>query len=295
MLVNMRLAARLRSAATRTHIAMAVLLICTIASPGAIQAQGLIWSLPADGTWIRYEGTYKQVEIRPNASEGDLAINWIREVTIKSLGQETAEYEIDYVKQTGPCRWIEIKVVTGKPSESGIDPGPIGARIYKVLVPEARVIGDVKDKTDIEVSYLQIVKGWRKTGSDPEPKEIKAKVLQVYPAISLLRHYKAIPADTGEAEDPEIGIGPVDAIKYTATFQIESRTSRSTHTAEIWRSKAVPFGLAKWKVEIELEKKTNIEPRSAFKGVSKIQVEMKAQETGVDAKSDLILPEAAAP
>ena len=36
--------------------------------------------------------------------------------------------------QEQPCRWIEIKVVTGHPSEVGIR-GPV--RIYKVLVPEA--------------------------------------------------------------------------------------------------------------------------------------------------------------
>ncbi len=68
-----------------------------------------------------------------------------------------------------PCRWIEIKVLTGKPSESGVEPGPVGERIYKILVPEERVVGDVADGEKIPFSFLDIVKGFRKMAATMTP------------------------------------------------------------------------------------------------------------------------------
>ena len=113
-----------------------------LASLGSATAQGLILNLPKkDGAWVRYEGTVKQVEFRPDAAEGDITMEWIQQLTIKSVGSETATFRGKQI----PCRWIEIKIVTGKPSESGIESGPVGERIYKVLVPEERVIGGLAD------------------------------------------------------------------------------------------------------------------------------------------------------
>ena len=56
-------------------------------------AQGLIWKLPADGTWIRYEGTYQQIETRSNTGGTDLTIQWIQHLTVKSVGQQEADFE----------------------------------------------------------------------------------------------------------------------------------------------------------------------------------------------------------
>ncbi len=113
----------------------------------AAEAQGLIVRLPKDGAWVRFEGTVKQVEFRPDAPEGDISMEWIEHLTIKSVGREQAVF---HGKQV-PCRWIEIKVVTGKPSESGVEAGPVGERIYKILVPEERVTGAVADGDKIPV------------------------------------------------------------------------------------------------------------------------------------------------
>ena len=79
------------------------------AAPRA-NAQGLIWKLPADGTWIRYEGTYQQIETRSNTGGTDLTIQWIQHLTIKSVGALEAEFE----GKTVPCRWLEFKVQTGR-------------------------------------------------------------------------------------------------------------------------------------------------------------------------------------
>ena len=53
----------------RTGTLLAVLVpLALIAGAGRVEAQGLIWSLPEEGTWVRYEGTYKQTELRPNST-----------------------------------------------------------------------------------------------------------------------------------------------------------------------------------------------------------------------------------
>jgi len=249
-----------------------------------VSAQGLIWNLPKDGTWVRYEGTYKQVEFRPNSAEGDLTIEWIRHLWIKSVGRETA----DYNGKPTPCRWIEIRVITGKPSEAGVDPGPIGGRIIKVLVPESRVIAATVDKDQIPVAYLPIVKGYSKVG-DGEVRTIRAKALKVYPLISLVTYYKTL-SKIGTAEPLQIPLKEVTAQQYRGIFKMESPLERSNNQATLWTSKDVPFGLARWKVKVLLEAKDSVAPRSAFKPTTEMTVEMSAHAVGTDAQSDLVTP-----
>ena len=48
--------------------AMAILAVWSVDDADSACAQGLIWNLPAEeGAWVRYEGTYKQTEIRSDA------------------------------------------------------------------------------------------------------------------------------------------------------------------------------------------------------------------------------------
>ena len=141
--------------------AVVLLSFLAVAPHPQANAQGVVWKLPEDGTWVRYEGNYKQIETRASSGQADLEIEWIQHLTIKSVGKQEAEFE----GKTVPCRWLELKIQTGKKSEAGINPGPVGQTIYKVLVPEHRVVGKLKDEETIPVSYLSIVKGYRKEGA----------------------------------------------------------------------------------------------------------------------------------
>lgn len=265
-----------------TKIALVIGLCLSVAAPA--DAQGLIWKLPADGTWIRYEGTYQQIETRSNTGGTDLTIQWIQHLTIKSVGQQEAEFE----GKTVPCRWLEFKVQTGKKSEAGINPGPVGAAIYKVLVPEHRVIGKLADDETIPVSFLPIVKGYRKDGEKPV-EEMTGSVFQIFPKVALIRHYNTLEKD-GEPESLDLGIGSVTAQKWKGKHEAENLQNHTVHEAELWRSDEVPFGLAQWNVKLSMERKGSNEPRSAFKQESQTLVEMKALETGTDAKSEIETP-----
>jgi hypothetical protein len=247
-------------------------------------AQGLILNLPKkDGAWVRYEGTVKQVEFRPDAAEGDITMEWIQQLTIKSVGGETATFRGKQI----PCRWIEIKIVTGKPSESGIDAGPVGERVYKVLVPEERVIGELADGGKIPFSFLDIIKGFRKMGGQVTP--VPAGALQAFPLIAPVMHYEAVEVAGTENEDVPLPGGAVKTKKFKAKRTIESATERSVNEAELWRSdgNTVPFGLVRWTVKSLLERKDSTAPRQGYKPLTQTTVEMTAHEWGTGAKSDV--------
>ena len=258
--------------------------VCLAVSPSAF-AQGIIWSLPEDDSLVHYEGTYRQVEAQPGSSEGNLEMEWIRHLTIKSVGKEDAEYR----GKTVPCRWIEMKLQTGRVKDGLIATGTVGEQIYKVLVPESAVIGQTRDSEGLPVTYLPIVRGYRKTNDkDPTPKEITSKVLQVYPIISLVRHYPDM--TRGSVSEPVmVGQEEVQCTKLTGNFEQESLNDRVLHETTLYHSDSVPFGLAKWTVKITQEAKGEVEARSEFEFVSEITVEMTARRIEGNARSELIV------
>ena len=256
-----------------------------VSSSVSAQAQGLLWNLPEDGSQVHYEGTYTQTIYRPQSAKGNLDLKWLRHLTIRSVGQKDAMYK----GNMEACRWIEIKVQTGGASADGVDTGSVGERIYKVLVPESVIKGAVKDEEGIPVSYIPIVEGYRKTSErnlTPEP--IKSKMLQVYPVISLIRHYNSM--DQSEIEQTvQVGQIDVQAKELTGKLVQESRTRRITHETTLLNSKDVPFGLAKWSVKVVEERKANVETRDQFQPVSEVTVEMSVRRIEANAQSELII------
>lgn len=269
-----------------TRFSTAAWLVCSlIGLASSVQAEGVIWQLPPDGTWVRLEGTYAQTEIRPNSPTGKLEIpQWIERVLISSVGEEEAEFEGESV----PCRWLEIKVERGREREGKIDSGLTGPQIYKVLVPTTKVLETTVDEAGVPVGYLPVIKGFRKIGK-AEPKPITEPALQLYPWGILAGYYREENVAATD-EDPEAGIGPVKADKIESTVTIETRAFRTVQETTVWRSKDVPFGIARYSAKIVLERKDEGQPRDEFKPVSEILVNLRAQETGDGAKSEIALP-----
>lgn len=262
-----------------------VVVVSLSAAAQPAHAQGLLWKLPPEGTWVRYEGTYGEIELRPDNPEGDSSVEWIRHLTLKSLGTEMAEWEGEQTV----CRWIEIESITGVSSEQGIDAGPVGARIIKALVPEQRIVGSPVDADRIPVSFVPVIKGYRKFG-DGEVVPIETGVLRVYPLMTLLAYYQDLEAAADDAEPISVPSGTVNARRYTGTLTMENALRRSTNQADIWRSPDVPFGLAQWTAKLSREEKLSYEPRSEFQPIGEVNVEMSAHESGTDAESRLNVP-----
>ena len=247
--------------------------------------QGIVTQLPADGTWVRFEGTYSQVEIRPETAAGKVELDpWIEHVTLKSVGEESAKY----LGETVPCRWIEIKIERGRERDGKVDTGLTGLEIYKVLIPETAVIASHVDLDGVPISFLPLVKGFRKVGK-ADPKPLTEPALQLYPLGILVGYYRELKV-VGEDVDAEVGVGAIKATQLKGEIKIERPNSRTVQESTIWKSKDVAFGVARWSAKMIRERKDDQSPRSDFKPISEVTIEMKAKETGQDAKSELNVP-----
>lgn len=243
------------------------LCVAVCLTAGSAPGQGLLYYLPEDGMGVEYRGTLTQAK-----NQGDTEpLTWTRDLSIKSVGREDAEY--NGVVQ--PCRWIEIKVTTGVLGAAGIDPGPVGSRLYKVLVPESRIMPETQDQDTIPNDMIPIVKGYRRLGEEAAA-EITAPALRVYPTICLLTSYDS-PEMIAAAEVPEVDAQSVSvtAKHLRGQMVMERADSRSTNTGEYWVTPDIPFGLARWKVTVVRESKETTAPRSEFEVVSVASVDMK--------------------
>ncbi|VAX39726.1 hypothetical protein MNBD_PLANCTO02-1095 [hydrothermal vent metagenome] len=267
-----------------TSFSILLTLSCFFLQPANLFSQGIIRNLPTPGKWVRYEGRYEQIEIHSQKNQANVTTEWLRHITIKCLGDEVQAL---YQGKTVPCQWIELKVITGKNVEGGLDAGPVGARVFRVLVPKSKVNPQVKDADGIRNAFLPIVKGYKKIG-DGDVQQMKTKVLQIYPLISNLMHYRKV-QDEGKTEITVMG-DSIPAKKQTGEMTMESKLYKTRNKAEMWVSDTIPFGLAKWKVKIERFSKGSVAPRSEFQPVTEITVEMEVREVGDEAESEIILP-----
>lgn len=272
--------------AIRTIFAAACLFV--LAAPA--QAQGLLFYLPEDGMGVEYEGEIVQTSLRPDIPDGKETITKARELSIKSVGREDAVFE----GTSQPCRWIEIKVVTGSTGEAGIDPGPVGARIYKVLVPEAKIIDKPADARSIPNITLPIVRGFRRTG-ESAVQPLKTNGLGIYPTICQLVNYEA-PEVVSAVDTPQT---KAQNLSFTAKHMrgqrvMESTTTRSTNEGNFWVTNEVPFGLARWQVVVTREKKESTARRENFTEVQTTRCTMSVKSIINDAETELVTPTNAA-
>ncbi len=264
----------------RNLLATALLSVCLM--PTTAFSQGLFFKVPRPGDWVRYEGTVKQWDSLPDPESGELKrpeapIEWQRHLHLKCVGEENAQFR----GKTEKCVWLEMKVITGGRSELGPDPGLVGQRIYKVLVPTSVLDGKSRDTKNVPVSMLPIIKGFKRRAGEVVP--IRSKALRVYPLVTLLAHYKDPKSQQGSPGIPLANSG----IEYTGEFKVERKTSQAVNTATYWVSDDIPFGIAKWDVSMKRSTKDIVDPRSSFQESSEIKVEMQAQEIRQDAETEI--------
>lgn len=245
-------------------------------------AQGLILSLPPDGTWVRYEGTYAHTEIRPESALGKLEVPpWSEHVTIKSVGVAMAEF----LGETVPCRWLEIKVERGREVDGKIATGKTGLEIYKVLVPESVVTENPVVEEGVPIGFLPIVRGARVIG-DGEPQPLSEAALKLYPLGVLFSFCRNLEVEEDNS-DPGTGLGPISATLRSGTKTLERLNSRTEMTVKIWTSPDVPFGVAAWNAQIIRSVKDSQKGRDEFQPLTQVDVELKARGTGDDAQSEV--------
>ncbi len=263
-----------------------LLIVCSLSALNSSRAaaQGLLFYLPEDKTGVEYEGTIELTSIRPDIAEGKETITKAREMSIKSVGREDAEFQ----GVVQPCRWIEIKVVTGTAGEAGIDPGPVGARIYKVLVPESKVIAQPIDASSIPNITLPIVRGFRRTG-ESQVQPLKTNALGIYPTVCQLINYPD-PEVVAASETPQTKASNMsfNAKHMRGLYIMESPDSRSTNEGHFWVTQEVPFGLARWEVVVTRESKESTATRDSFQEVENVKTTMSVKRILTVAESELV-------
>lgn len=267
-------------------IISAVMVVFTLVANSSLVAQGLIWSLPEDGTLVRYKGVYTQQVRRDNSTDGDLTLTWDRILEIRSVGKEDA----DYNGETVPCRWLEIKVETGKSPEGVLDAGPGGIRMYKLLVPEPEVRGTIDEPVtegrSIFASHIPLVRGYRKLGDEPT-QEMTTSLFQLYPIASLLRHYPVL--TEGEEAETSVLAGEFSTTSLDGTVVMETNVYRSTNVGKILRSEEMPFGVVSWEAKTVAEEKGSTDPRTDFRETSVISEKMSAIAIEQNAESEFLV------
>jgi hypothetical protein len=255
--------------------------VVVLASAGPAAAQGLIWNLPEDGTEVVYGGTITQTDIRPGGAETELT--WDNRLVVRSVGTQ----DVQYRGKTVPGRWIEFELATGKATEQGIDTGPVGARIYKVLVAESAVTGTAADERGIPRAFLPIIEGYLKMADQP-PQKMASTAFEVFPTLSLLMVYKpnelTAEAEGQEAESPA---GRFTATQYAAKATIESPSSRVENTATLIVSPDMAFGPVRWTATVVRSTKDPNQPRDAYIEASRVESQMEAKEINRNARSVL--------
>jgi hypothetical protein len=265
---------------SRLAVAVVACVAAAFCCAKPVSGQGLIYRLPEDGVAVEYEGTLTQGK----SVDDEEPLSWTCELTIKSVGREDAEY----MGQMQPCRWIEIKTVTGKAGEAGIDPGPVGSRLYKLLVPESKVLAEPADSTGVANDMLPIVRGFRRLGEEGI-ENIRTPAIRYYPTISLLTSYPE-PEVIATNAVPELILQDrqYSSVHSRGKVVMESQKVRSTNEGEYWVSQDVPFGLARWVVTVTTEEKDLAAPRSEFRTATVKKVDMKLKRIRQNAESELV-------
>src|SRR5205085_9919072 len=122
-----------------------------------------------------------------------------------------------------------------------------------ILIPEVAVITDNVDASGVPVSFLPIVKGYRKMGK-AEPKPLTESALQLYPVGILVGYYRELKV-VAEDVDAGVGVGAIKATQLKGVITIERPDSRTVQESTIWKSPDVACGVARWTAKITRETK----------------------------------------
>ncbi|NNJ26622.1 hypothetical protein [Alienimonas chondri] len=246
------------------------------------QAGGLVWTLPEPGTMVRHEGTYTQT--LTDRQNQVTTVERRRQITVRALEAETASVDGNDV----PARWLEIVSEVGTPGERGLETGPAGRVLFKVLVPEDAVTGVVANENGIPEAFLPVIRGWKQVG-DLEPVEF-GSALRAYPSLTLLKDYEPTELTDEGQDSADTPGGRFDGTRYRGKVVEESERARVTNEGTFLISPDVPFGPVEWEVTLTREEKDLSEPRSAYRESSKTVVRMSVHEIADDARGELPLP-----
>jgi hypothetical protein len=179
-------------------------------------SQGLLYRLPGDGAWVRFE-----MESSSN-EKGQERKTYKGALTLSSVGEVTVDGK--------PCRWIEMKMEANTP----------GDHIVKVLIPSERLKAG-ESPLDHAVRGSRKMIGALNDGGFKEIANFKAIEAGAMPLIlpGPFAAAKKLPKKTIDSK-----LGKLKCEGHTGTHVDESAQDyRSERTYKTWLHEKAPFGV----------------------------------------------------
>ncbi len=264
---------------------MVVSIVFLIASSAS--ADGLIYSLPSDGSWATFKYEQKATEVKTLDGEILPDVNVSGTFSIRSVGKEQTD--------KGPARWIELEA-RWVPDERRLEGRVI---ILRMLIPESSLKRGADPLMGIrEIDFLD--QDW-KFGQEPEngkPEHLTDPPAVLYEIERLRQFFPFPPLDVQSASKNEnvtikVPVGECKSTHISYPTKFEGNLTRGTlgtwnweGTYSLWLLDASPFGVIA--VETIIDCKEVYGPGADGKpvGVSmKCKSRLELTSVGVDAKS----------
>jgi hypothetical protein len=228
----------------------------------AAHADGLLYRLPADGTWVRYALRQQTV---PAPQKNAVIVGTL---TLASVGEEKVNNQA--------CRWIEVVIDTKEPGGLGLK------TVFKALIPERRL-----QKGQNPSRYW--LKGWGKLGDLP-PQPLTRELL-TNPAMIInlvvsgpLESARDLPEKLIETK---LGKLECHGIAGTLTYpgaavrldKGKKTTKDLTVRVETYLHETAPFGV--------LASRQQVTFPDFGSGASSVDMDLTLLDAGTDAKTEL--------
>jgi hypothetical protein len=220
--------------------------VCVL-SPGIARADGLLYQLPEDGSWVCFDGKYTfKVDGMEKAGQGTGSI------TMASVGTAREGSEA--------CRWIEFKVCL---KDSGME----HTLIRKLLIPE-KYLKKGENPTE------HVVRGWAKFNEED--------VQRAVPVHGRWPAYLAGPLQDEkklEQQLVESKLGALECVGVTGGIQYKEGDVHMKVTFETRLHEKAPFGVMSCRMQFEMKRDG--------KFLQTVDATLKLTGFGKDAKSAL--------
>ena len=232
--------------------AVAAIALATFLAVTPARADGLLYQLPQDGTWARYE--MEMVGVSPSGEEMKMGGS----LTMSSVGKAEASGE--------PCRWIEVKMQMRRPD------GDEQTIVAKALVPE-------KNLKRGENGWASMKKAWIKQPFNADPEQItEANGRDVGPLPAFLAGPLSDSKDL-EGIQVESGIGNLQCAGVSGSLKINDGNADVKIQMENRLNDMAPFGVVTSTMQFEVTRDGEVREKGT--------IHFKLAEVGKDAKSEL--------
>ena len=218
-----------------------------ILCPGIARADGLLYQLPEDRSWVRFDGQYT---FKLDGMEK--AVSGTGTMTMASVGKVRAGAEA--------CRWIEFKV---RLKDSGTE----HTLIRKLLIPE-KYLKKGENATE------HVVRGWAKFNDED--------VQRAVPVHGRWPAFLAGPLQDEKKLDQQLVESKLGALKcegITGWIQYKEGDVHMKVTFETRLHDKAPFGVVSCRMQFEMKRDGKV--------LQTVDATLKLTDSGTDAKTAL--------